>query len=327
MIKINVEGYELSLLSRSAISDEKWDCCVQNSGNESPMAYTWVLDIIHPEWVGIVVEDYKGVMPLTSTNVMGSKHLQMPYDIQNYGIFSSSTPIVLLFEKVCKELTKYYKLIAYSSVAISNFDFNSSFCKRRCTYLLSLNKDYSDLRAAYSHGHKRNVNRFNRFDLEVLINEDPNQLLRLKEEMWQGREFLRVPRKHHIRLSRLIHSSISRSCGELYTATHEGEPVSSAFFLSGKKRSVIIHASNDTGKKYKCSFGLVDLFIKSHSGEDKFLDFAGSDVKGIAEFNGGFGATANYYPMFEHQELSRLLKMLKNWRLKHRFQYLFNLQR
>ncbi|MCG8580169.1 MAG: hypothetical protein MI866_09645 [Bacteroidales bacterium] len=324
MKEIKLNGYSAILLRHDEIDIKRWDETVRNSANESPVVYSWVLDIMHPGWNAVVVGDYEGVMPLTTSKVMFSEHLQMPYDLQNFGVFSSDSGIIGLFAEICIELTKIYRLISYSSVVIDKVDFDYSKSKKRRTFLLDLNKTYDVIRASYSHGHKRNVNIFKRSNLTILENKDSIHLLQLKEQMWQGREFLRVPVKIHRRLKALIEESIKRSCGEIYTVLWEGKPVSSAFFLEGKDRSVILHASNEIGKRNKCAFGLIDKYIKRHSEQSMILDFAGSDVDGIADFNRGFGASECIYPMFENERLGYGMRMLKRMRLKHKLHYFLN---
>ena len=101
-----IKGYNLRILSRSELNTTKWDNCVKLSVNESPMAYSWVLDILFPGWSGVVIGDYLAVMPLTIDKRLYGTFLLMPFDIQNFGIFSSQKQVTELFPDILKSITK-----------------------------------------------------------------------------------------------------------------------------------------------------------------------------------------------------------------------------
>ena len=53
---------------------------------------------------------------------------------------------------------------------------------------------------------------------------------------------------------------------------------------------------NDIGKKTRAVFRIMDDYIQCNAGSKLILDFAGSNIPGVAYWNLGFGAiTQNYY--------------------------------
>ena len=46
------------------IDKSRWDQCVSSSKSPLVYGYSWYLDLVSPEWCGIIMEDYSAVMPL-----------------------------------------------------------------------------------------------------------------------------------------------------------------------------------------------------------------------------------------------------------------------
>lgn len=106
-----------------------------------------------------------------------------------------------------------------------------------------------------------------------------------------------------------------------YSVWQEGHLVGTAFFLAGDRRVIPFHAVNEKGHHYRCSFALIDHFIKQHAGQELVMDFAGSVMPHIAEFNRRFGAVPVPYPSVTINRLPSLAKEVKDkkllFRLKH----------
>ena len=80
------------------------------------------------------------------------------------------------------------------------------------------------------------------------------------------------------------------------------------FFLRGKQRNIFFSASNIEGRNLKAAFVLVDLFIKKNANTNQILDFAGSMIKCIADFNKGFGAVETQYVSYKVNTLPKLIR-------------------
>ena len=75
-------------LRHNEIDREKWDACIAASENGLVYAYSWYLDVVHPEWEALVMDDYAAVMPLTGGRKFGVEYLFQPFFVQQLGAFS-----------------------------------------------------------------------------------------------------------------------------------------------------------------------------------------------------------------------------------------------
>jgi len=84
----------LRIMPRHSIEANRWDDCVRKSKNESPLAYCKILDILTPDWYGVIIGNYTGVMPLPVARQFGFLTVQMPQEVISLGIFSPDPRIV-----------------------------------------------------------------------------------------------------------------------------------------------------------------------------------------------------------------------------------------
>ena len=56
---------EIIFKQHKKIERAKWDRCINKAYNGIIYAYSWYLDIVCPDWDGLIVGDYDIVMPLT----------------------------------------------------------------------------------------------------------------------------------------------------------------------------------------------------------------------------------------------------------------------
>ena len=54
----------IQFLHNSAIDIVRWDQVVNSSPNARSYAMSWYLDILHPDWHGLVYDNYRYVMPV-----------------------------------------------------------------------------------------------------------------------------------------------------------------------------------------------------------------------------------------------------------------------
>ncbi|MFW6043550.1 MAG: hypothetical protein ACOCPW_04275, partial [Marinilabiliaceae bacterium] len=158
-------------LSRSAINTEKWDACVRNSLNETPLAYSWVLDHLNPGWEAIVFGDYEGVMPLPVSYRLGIKMIQMPPEVLTLGIFSNDEKIIHPFPEIFNHpIFSKFSFIDYNgSPAHKDFSGAPNTITKQ-TQELKLNKSYPELQRAFSRSHRRSIRAF--YDAGGKISED-----------------------------------------------------------------------------------------------------------------------------------------------------------
>ena len=65
------------------------------------------------------------------------------------------------------------------------------------------------------------------------------------------------------------------------------------------------------GKTIGASHALIDAFIKDHADQNLILDFEGSDIRNLAFFYEGFGATNEIYPALKINKLPWYIKLFE----------------
>lgn len=316
----SIAGYSFDLLSRKEINTSRWDKCIENSINESPLGYSWVLDYLAPDWHGIVIGNYEGVMPVKISSKLGLRLIQMPHDVHNLDLFSSLPHLAGMKHLVFKHpFFSNFRFISYNFLPDKILDPSDTLKDKlltfRNTYELSLNSDYETIFAAFSKTHRKNVRRFLKQNLIIEKNSDPTVYKTLQQEKARKKPELYTPKSHNTNFSELVQTAINKNKGELYTATKCGQIAGACFFLFGYKRIIIYHITNALGRANYVTFGLINHFLQENSRQNKLIDFAGSDITNIASFNKGFGANHAIYPAYQKNDLPLLFKLGKKLHL------------
>ncbi len=314
--------YKVQLVKRASIDSERWDNCVRNALNETPLAYTWVLDQLSPAWEGLIIEDYDGVMPVPVSKSIGIRMIQMPYEVLTLGIFSTLAEIIHLFPAILQHpVFDRFKFISYSGSPSKIFTENISGSITKQTYILDLNKPYADLYNAYSRNHRRSIDAFYSHNHEITEDAEPGNFAKLIKEIGQTRPELFIPSGYLKLFDKMMTTAVQKSKSASYSVWHEGQLVGASFFLTGNKRIIPYHVANSKGRVFKTSFALIDQGIKNNSGKEMILDFAGSVLPNVATFNRRFGARTAPYQSVTINRLPLPLKLAKKSNL------LYNLKR
>ncbi len=311
----------IELTARQNIEANRWDQCVANAPNESPLAYCWVLDHLSPQWTGLIFNDYEGVMPLPTTQHLGLNIIQMPYEVLTLGIFTNSDNLRLLIPYVFDHpLMANYRFISYNGSPSTSKITPSADITIKQTYKLDLNKPYTELVSLFSESHRRNIRKFYKNDLAILTNQHPEAFTKLTTEVAQTRPELYITRDYQKRFDAMVKEALLREMGCEHSVEFDHRVIATAFFLTGTKKCIPFHLANAKGHSMKASFALIDHFIRTHAEEDIYIDFAGSVIPNVAEFNRRFGASPQNYPSLTINRLPLLLRIAKKMRLKHRAQ-------
>nr|WP_321406160.1 hypothetical protein [uncultured Carboxylicivirga sp.] len=298
MRELKLEGNKILHLKRSEIEDQKWDDCVSNSSFDNPLAYCWVLDIMYPKWEAIIDSEYKWVFPITAIKFLKWKFISLPDYVQFLGFFgnSSGKEYKSILALLKKELGLTFVTFGQTPGINENLIPDSYL---RTTYHLNLNQPYDEIKSNYSSSCKKNIRRGSREDIQIRISDSPDELIQLKSEMVKVKGLHRISDISNSRLKNLVDTAIKSEKGVLYKAAVGDELCASAFFLFGERGVNIFSAANSLGRSSKASFLIVDRFLQDYCKNELYLDFCGSDIKSIADFNSGFGAVPLSYTAYK----------------------------
>jgi hypothetical protein len=297
-------------LKHEQIDIDKWDQAIDNCTNALVYAKAWYLNIVSPKWDALVMGDYKVVMPLTYRKKFGIKYLFKPFFSQFLGVFYKNEDDAKYVPEFLEEASKHFRLIDMN-INVSNSNFKADFCKQRQTQVLFLSKEYEELRKNYNRSNRKNVNKANREYLRIEKSAKPDVFIQMTREMYKDRKVQGVSENDFKQLYEIARYSTSNGMGELHYAYMSNQICASAFFLDYGDRIILQTAINDDGKETGAIFKVLDQFIRSRAGTNQILDFAGSNIQGVAYRNLGFGSVNQHYFSVYINNLPWFIRLLR----------------
>ncbi len=284
-------------LKHSEINKKKWDICIENAFNGNAYAYSWYLDIVHPEWEAFVENDYERVMPLTGKTKWGFSYLFTPYFIQQLGIFSNSILNPEIIAGFLEKIPEYYSFAEYNLNVYNQPEELGFKLFPNKNYLLDLINQYSKTARKYSSNTKRNLKKALNNNLTLSKSVKPEELVTLFRKN-RGKTIKNLKHFHYLRLQHLMYMAIHKGKGVIYGIyTANNELCASAFFLKGNNKLIFLFSgTNKIAREKQAMTFLIDSMIRKFSETQYILDFEGSNNENLARFYRGFGAhEVSYY--------------------------------
>ncbi|NOZ34200.1 MAG: hypothetical protein GXO80_02755 [Chlorobi bacterium] len=295
---------EIKYLKNKNIDKKKWDKCISASENSIVYAVSWYLDKLCPGWDALISGDYAAVMPIIHNKKYFIHYIYNPYFSARLGVFSKTplnNPLLFLF---FNSIPKKYKLISVKINSYKPFHLSGFIFEKKTNYELKLTQSYKELFSGFSKNHRKNIRRA--YKSSVQVKKEPNikEMILLKKKLMSDVKTSKLNKYHFLQLQNLLLYAQNKSFTKVYNVYDETRNIcGSAVFLIFQNRAIIYSATNSVGKKFLAGYILVDSFIRDFAGSDIILDFAGSDIKGIADFNAGFGSTKKTYRNFTKNTL------------------------
>lgn len=306
---------KLRLLQRDEIEVPKWNGCVHYSPNSKIYGYTWYLDNVADEWMGIVEGDYQSVFPLVwNDRMLRVKQLYQPYLCQQLGLFTVNVQSKERLSQFLKFIPAEFK---YWDIALN--DGNRNILKlqdydieEKVNYQLYLNKPYEELATAYSTNTKRNLKKAKKHQLYLTNNINADTFVEALKTAQAVKGVQHPPQLYHA-ASRIIWNCLHRGKGVL-TAAYDSEKRLCAaifFMFDGAALINLLNFSTPRGKELGAMTYLLDATIRREAGSVKYIDFEGSAIPGIARFYEGFGAENMPYYQLKNNQLPWWLRWRK----------------
>lgn len=274
------------------IDRKKWDNCIMNSRQKMVYSLSWYLDLVSPGWGGLVEDDYKSVMALPQKKRYGINYIIQPIYTQQLGIYSSYIPDAKKMRQFLAALPSKFRYINFNLNYLHDFSDSGNMVSKRVNYELKLNHPYKEIEKGFTNNTRRNIKKTLPY-IELSESLNINDLTKLK----RNNSVIKRKAEFYEWLNILMHGVISRGKGFLVGAFYKDELVAAAFFIfCGGRIYYLVPVSNNTGKKQRAMFAIIDYVIGKYADTGLIFDFEGSGIKGIARFFAGFGAKpVNYY--------------------------------
>ena len=311
----------ISYLTHNQIDKQRWDECIAQSPDGLIYAWSWYLDVVHPNWEALIENDYETVMPLTGNKKFGINYLFQPFFTQKFGVFGKKEVSEAKIDEFLKAIPEKFKF--------AEFRINKSYetYKTPGTYTtyqsenhrnieLSLSPDYSVIAANYNSNTKRNLSKAQKQGLTIVENAEPSVIIELFRKN-RGKDIKHWGDNEYNRLLSLVEAAKNHnSCMVLGVKSTDNQVVAGAIFMISHKKTVFLFSGSDESNKenHGLTF-LLDFVIEKFSKTDKILDFEGSDNDGLARFYKGFGGEEKYYSELKFNKLNKFanfaMKILK----------------
>lgn len=300
----------IQYIKQLEINRQKWDACITNASNGLIYGYSFYLDHMARHWDALVLNDYEAVMPLTWNKKYGIHYLYQPFLTAQLGVFGNNLTqeLVQSFLRVVPARFYYWDI---SLNPMNHFDSENLPATLRKNFVLPLNKPYEELQKHYNENSIRNIKKSQQVKCIAVKEFDKNKAINMA--LRQMRTYSKESKENTERFIKLSDYLLQQNCLFTYGIENSNkELIASCIFLSSHNRYYYILVGNDPqSRDIGASHALIDSFIKDHAGEDKLLDFEGSDISGLAKFYSSFGAREENYPAIRLNNLPFFLRWLK----------------
>jgi hypothetical protein len=290
-------------LSHKEIDKAAWDKAIAAASQPSVYAQSWYLDIVAVGWDALVWNNYQAVMPLPHRKKWGLSYLFQPPFCQRLGVFTSATeaPGVSDFFAAIPHQFRYidYNLMDAEGLEVAKVNVNQ---------VLSLDKPSVERQLNYSSSHQKNIKKASRFGLECVSSNEVNAFMKTKRQLASNH----MEEAEFIALERLMEATVARGEGRVFNAVKEGEVYASCFLIEAYNTLTLISDySTAEGRKKGAYYLLLDEVFTHFEERGYTFDFEGSNLKGVAERNAGFGAVPTHYSTIRMNRLPLGLKWIK----------------
>lgn len=289
----------LRYLNHAEIDFNQYDEVIANSVHPVVYAESWYLNLSSESpWDLLVYDDYEVVMPIPKARMKRSfwkKSIVQPYFAQQLGLFSKNN----ISDEVQKEFLDYLKNLnpfLYHFNCGQTEAFKDLELRFRRNYVLPLATEYEDIFAEFSTSKRQRVRKSKKNELIATLESDLPTFFDFQHQNSNYKSSKKVMAQK----SRILSYCLKNDFGKMYFIRHNETLISVAFFIEYRKRIYYVHAaSNAQGRKLLSIDFILNHVIESNAGTDKFLDFEGSEIPGVAKFMESFGAKNQPFPILK----------------------------
>jgi len=299
----------IRFLNNDEIDKDEWDRCILNSLNPSPYTHSWYLDSLSPGWCALVDQDYRSIFPLPALRKAGFSYIFTPVFIQRLGLFSADRYSDNMLNEFISLIPDKFRFI---DLAINRkpSDFQGEVIERD-NYVLSLTGGYEKIRNGYSSDCRRNLKLSGNESLEIIENVKPQEAVSLFLA-GPGRKIESISVSDFHGLMRLMSYCIKNGKGNIRGIAIDGRLVYSLFTVeTGNRITSLFTSTSEDSRRARTGYYFIDRLIRENAGKPVILDFAGSSIKSIADYNLSFGAEKETYYRLYHNRLPWPIRLFK----------------
>ncbi len=297
-------------LKHNEIDKKKWDACIKESFNGQVYAWSWYLDIVHPDWHALVEGEYERVFPLTGNRKFGISYLYQPFFAQQLGVFSPSILNAEIVNAFLQAIPSQYQFAEIRLNTHNKADDSLFAITQHTNYELDLINTYERISRKYSSNTRRNLKKATEVELSLMKNVKPEEVIKLFRAN-RGRTISHWNDLEYNRLKKLTYTALYRGQAIVYGVyAKPNELCAGAIFIRSHGKLVFLFSgANQQAKENHAMTFLIDGVIREHAPSHLVFDFEGSDNENLARFYKGFGSKRTTYPGVEINRLPLLYRL------------------
>ena len=271
----------IKIIPSHLIDESKWnDCLLVNKG----LIYSRYeyLNAMSKHWVGLVLGDYKGIMPICFKKKFGIQYSFIPPFIQQLNWVGKPVSTLDL-KHIILQFTKYGDLMWNRM----DKGFNQL---PKINFIIDLNNSYEKIYNNYSTDLKQNLKKAAKEKLNYKGSSTLLQAINIYKKLYANRleKTTQQDFDHFINLCLQLFNN--NQCFVREVLNSNNEIMAIALLLKDENRIYnIANTTTELGRKTEANHFLLDNIIKEFSSKDLIFDFEGSDIDGVKKFYQKFG--------------------------------------
>lgn len=298
----------IQILPATQIDKEKWDRCINESSNGLIYSYTDYLHAMSENWHGLVIDDYKVVMPLPWKRKFGIRYGYTPPFIQQLGLIGMIDDINL--QPILSSIHHFY-LFADINFNFSNAAIQNSIpATQRTNLIIDLSQGYSLIQSQYKSDLKENIKKAG---MLTYTEDTIEQSVSLYQTQYSER-MPHITGNDYKNFYGLCLSLQKKKQCITRTITDENNHVlSTAVLLKDNKRMYnLMNTTTQEGRNKESNPFLLDQIIREFAGQSLLFDFEGSELPGVQAFYEKFGAVNQPYFYYHYNGLPWPLSLFRH---------------
>lgn len=301
---------QINIIPSHQINFIKWDDCIAENENGLIYSTSSYLNAMADNWYGLIIDDYKTIMPLSCRKKFGITYLYTPPFMQQLGLIGETNIDTNAVIKAVQAFARYGDHF---------FNFKNNFIEhidtiKKCNnFILDLSSGYENIYKNYSTNLQRNINKARSENVEYCVADGIHQTLKTHQQL-QAKNISHVTANDYNRFEDLcVLLKEKDQCIIRQVKNKSGEILSVAIlFLDNRRICNIINATTDEGKKMNANHFLIDNIIQEFAGKNWLFDFEGSNIAGVQNFYEMFGSLNQTYFHWHYNNLQWPLRLFKH---------------
>ena len=293
-------------LQNHQIDKQAWDECLRKSANGLIYGYTYYLDSLC-SWDGIIMDDYKAVMPLPWRKKYGIRYVYPPAFVQQLGVFSSLHLEQNTITAMLELGKKYFRFGEY----FFNYGNRVEHGVPKTNYILDLRSTYEEIKSRYKTVLVKNLKKAAKHPVRYITTDDYRHAVNLSGKTY-GHRIPHVKGQDYLNFIGLCSVLSSKNQLVIRELKNGDDLLASVLLLNDNRRLyLLLSTTTKQGRPLEAAHYLIDSVIREFAGRQLLLDFEGSDIAGIAYLYESFGALNQPYHFHRWNNLPWPLRLLK----------------